>query len=91
MSAARCDVYLAAEDGLQTPIARVIVKGDRREEVAMLRDRQRWHLQLDRFVEQLLNAARPVEERELSVQMKVDELCHVYSHSMVEGGFEEMS
>jgi hypothetical protein len=25
------------------------------------------------------------------VQMEVDELCHVYSHSIVEGGFEEMS
>ena len=57
----------------------------------MLSDRERRHLQFDRFVEQLVDAACTVEQGELSVQMKVDELCHVYSHSMVEGGFDEMS
>ena len=91
--AALRDVDLAAEDRLQPALARVVVEDDRREHVAVLGDRQRRHLQLDRFVEQLVDAAGAVEQRELGVQMEMDEFSftHCYSHSIVEGGFEEMS
>ena len=70
-------------------VARVVVEDDRREHVAVLGDRERRHLQLDRFVEQLVDAAGAVEERELGVQVEVDEVRH--SHSIVDGGFDEMS
>ena len=52
----------------------MIVKDHRREHVAVLGDRERRHLQLDRFVEQLVDAAGAVEQRELGVQVEVDEL-----------------
>ena len=68
------DVDLAAEDRLQPAIARVVVEDDRREHVAVLGDRERRHLQLDRFVEQLVDAAGAVEQRELGVQVKMNEL-----------------
>ena len=57
----------------------------------MLGDGHRRHLQLRRAVEQLADAAGAVEQRELGVQMQVDELVHPYSHSIVAGGFELMS
>ena len=44
-----------------------------------------------RLTEQLFDATRPVEQGILSVQVKVDELRHRYSHSIVDGGFDEMS
>ncbi len=86
-------------------LARLVVEDDRREHVAVLGDRQRRHLQLDRLVEQLLDPARAVEQRVLGVQVQVDELSHVqidaecrvpvathrHSHSIVDGGFELMS
>jgi hypothetical protein len=43
----------------------------------------------DGFVEQFVDAAGAVEQRELGVQMEVNEVHH--SHSMVDGGFDEMS
>ncbi len=72
--AALRDVDLAAENRLQSAVARVIVEDDRREHVAVLGDGERRHLQLDRLVEQLVDAAGAVEQRELGVQMKMDEL-----------------
>jgi hypothetical protein len=36
-------------------------------------DGQRRHLQLDRFVEELLDPARTVEERKLRMEVEVDE------------------
>ena len=63
----------------------------------MLGDRDRRHLQRDGLIEQLVDAARAVEQRELGVQMEVDELRHAtalhahHSHSIVDGGFELMS
>ena len=70
---ARRDVDLAAENRVDAPLARLVVKDDRREHVAVLGDRERRHLQLDRAVEQLLDAAGAVEERVLRVQMQMDE------------------
>ena len=95
-AAARRDVDLAAEDRLQAAVLRVVVEDDRREHVAVLGHGERRHLQLDRFVEQLVDAAGAVEQRELGVQVEMDELrainpVRAHSHSIVEGGFDEMS
>ena len=68
-------VDFAAENRVDAALARLIVKDDRREHVAVLGDGERRHLQLDRAVEQLLDAAGAVEQRVLRVQVKVDELC----------------
>ena len=87
--AALGDVDLAAQDRLDAAGARVIVEDHRREQVAVLGDRKRRHVELDRFVQQLVDAAGAVEERKLRVQVQVDEVRH--SHSIVDGGFEEMS
>ena len=98
--AARRDVDLAAEDRLQPALARVVVEHHRREHVAVLGHGERRHLQLDRFVQQLVDAAGAVEQRELGVEVKMNELvmtdlrsCSLpdHSHSIVDGGFDEMS
>ena len=100
---ARRDVDLAAEDRLDALLPRVVVEGDRREHVAVLGDGERGHAQLLRLVEQLLDAAGAIEQRELRVEVEMDEVTHwalprcrsrsrsVYSHSIVDGGFELMS
>ncbi len=98
------DIDFAAEDRLDAALARVIVKDHRRKHVAVLGHRERRHLQPGRFVQELVDAARAVEQRELGVQMQVNELVHAstfsllcscsrsrYSHSIVEGGFDDMS
>ena len=51
----------------------MIVKDHRREQVAVLGDGERRHLQLHRLIEQLVDPAGTVEQRELGVQVKVGE------------------
>ena len=68
--AALRDVDLAAENRLEPALARVVVEDDRREQVAVLGHGERRHLQLDRFVEQLVDPAGAVEERELGVEWR---------------------
>ena len=58
-------------------LPRVVVKDHRREHVAVLGDRQRRHPQLDRLIEQLLDAAGAVEQRVLGVQVEMDEIGHL--------------
>jgi hypothetical protein len=73
----------------------------------VLGDRHRRHAQLLRLIEQLLDPARAIEERVFRVEVEMDEVTHRespnldiakspaspadYSHSIVEGGFDEMS
>ena len=71
---ARRDVDLAPQDRLDAPLARLVMKRDRGKQIAMLGHRQRRHLQLRRAVQQLPDAARAVEQRELRVQVQVDEV-----------------
>ena len=73
---ARRDVHLAAENRLDAARPRVIVEDHRREQVAVLGDRNRRHLQLDRLIEQLVDAAGAVEQRKLGVQVKMNEFSH---------------
>jgi hypothetical protein len=54
------------------------MKDDRRKHVAVLGDGERGHLQPRGLVEQLVDAARAVEQRKLGVTMKVNEI--VLSH-----------
>ena len=56
------DVDLAAKDGLQAAIAGVIVKDDRRKEIAVFGDGQRWHVQLDGLIEQLVYTTGAVKQ-----------------------------
>ena len=70
------DVDLAPENRLEPTLARVIVKDHRREHVAVLGDGERRHLQLHRLIEQLVDPAGTVEQRELGMQVKVGELRH---------------
>ena len=70
------DVDLAPQDRLESSLTRVIVKDHRREHVAVLGDGERRHLQLHRFIEQLVDAAGTVEQRELGVKMKVGKFSH---------------
>ena len=101
---ARRDVDLAAEDRVDAALPRRIVKDDGREHVAVLGDGQGRHLELLRLIEQLVDAARTIQQRELCVKVQMDELRHAiptaslpslrsgsHSHSIVEGGFELMS
>ena len=69
-------VDFAAQDRLQPALPRVIVEDHRREHVAVLGHGERRHLQLHRFIEQLVDPAGAVEQRELGVQVKMDELRH---------------
>ncbi len=85
----RRHVDFAAEDRVDPALSRLIVKHDRREHVSVFGDGRGRHAELDAAVEQLLDPARAVEQRELRVQVKVDEIAH--SHSIVDGGFELMS
>ena len=72
--AAGSDIDLASEDRLDAPLLGVVVEDDRRKHVAVLGDRQRRHLEPGCLVEQLVDAARAVEQRELGVTMKVNEV-----------------
>jgi hypothetical protein len=54
------------------------VEDHRREHVAVLGDRQRRHLELLGLIEQLVDAAGAIQQRELRVEVQMDELV---SHS----------
>ncbi len=60
--AARRDVHLAAEDGLDPSFTRLVVKRDRREQVPVFGDRDGRHPQLGYSIEKLSHAAGAVEE-----------------------------
>ncbi len=62
-------VHFTSENRVDAPLARLIVKDDRREHVAVLGNGERRHLELDGTVHQLLDAAGAVEERVLGVQV----------------------
>src|SRR5687767_9375419 len=86
---ARRDIDLAPEDRIEPALARLIVEHNRREHVAMLGDRRRRHPELHHPIEQLVDAAGAVEQRVLAMKMEMNEVGH--SHSIVDGGFDEMS
>ena len=72
--AAGRDVHLASENRLYSALLGVIVKNHRREHVPVLGDRQRRHLEPGRLIEELVDAARAVEQREFSVTMQMNEM-----------------
>ncbi len=81
MTASRCDVDLAAENRIQPASARMVVKQHRREHVPVLGHGDRGHLQRDRLVQQLVDAAGAVEQRILGVQVEMNEIRHHNSES----------
>jgi outer membrane protein assembly factor BamB len=52
----------------------MVVKDDRRKHVSVLGDRQGGHLEPGGLIEQLVDTARTIEQRELGVTMKVNEI-----------------
>ncbi len=67
--AAGGDVDLASENWLHAPLFGVVVENYRRKHVAVFGHRQRGHLQTRRLIEQLVDAARAVEQGKLGVTM----------------------
>ncbi len=67
------DVDLAAEERLDALLPRLAVELDRAGEAAVVRERDRRHLELGRARGQLGNPAGPVEDRVLGVDVEVDE------------------
>ena len=76
VAAARRHVHLAPEDRLHTALPCVIVENDRRKHIPVLGHRHGRHLQPGSLIEQLVDAARAVEQRILGVEMKMNELGH---------------
>ena len=74
--AARRDVHLAAENRLHASRPRVVVEGDRREHVPVLGHRHGRHAERLHLIEQLVDAARAVEQRVFRVKVQVNELAH---------------
>ena len=67
------DVHLAADDRLHSLLARSLVEVDRTREGAVVRERDRRHLEPRRLVDERGDPARPVEDRELGVDVEVNE------------------
>src|SRR5882762_770738 len=97
LAAARRDVELAAHDRLDAGLLGRQVEIDRAEEIAMIGQRDRREAQLLRLLDELLELGGAVEQTVLGVNVQVDEVAmlhrsvRAYSHSMVDGGFDEMS
>jgi hypothetical protein len=67
-------VHFAAQDGREAALARLVVEGHCREHVAVFGDRQCRHLEPGGLIEQLVDAAGPIEQGELGVTMEVNEV-----------------
>ena len=76
VTAAWRHIDLAAQDRVDAPLPRVIVERDRREHVAVLGDGNPGHAVALHLLEQLVDAAGAVEQRELGVQVEVNEVGH---------------
>ncbi len=96
LAAARRDVELAAEDRLDPGLLRGEIEVDRAEEVAVIGQGDRGELELLGLVDQLLELGGAVEQAVLGMHVQVDEFAVLHrapghSHSIVEGGLDEMS
>ena len=69
----RGEVGLAADDGFDPRLLRLLIKLDRPEDVAVIGHRHRRHLAALDLLHQIRDAHRPVEEGILGVQVEVDE------------------
>jgi hypothetical protein len=67
------DVHLAADERLDAVLARLAVELDRAREAPVVGERDRRHLELGRTGRELGDAARPVEDRVLGVDVEVNE------------------
>src|SRR4030095_10319837 len=96
LAAPRRHVELAAEDRLDAGLLGSEVEVDRAEEVAVIGERDGGEAKLLRLVDQLVELGGAVKQAVLGVDVEMDELGVLhrgpgYSHSIVDGGFEEMS
>jgi hypothetical protein len=75
-AATRRNVDLAAENRVDPALPRRVVEHHRREHIAVLGDRHRRLAEPGDLVQQLVDPAGAVEQRELGVQVQVDEVRH---------------
>ena len=103
-AAPRGDVELAAENRLDARLLRRLVEVDRAEEVPVVGERERGKVQVLRLLDEPLELGGAVEETVLRMDVEVDEVAMLhapgstgspptalYSHSIVDGGFDEIS
>ncbi len=67
------DVHLAADDRLHTLTTRRLVEVDRPRQRAVVGERDGGHLEPGRLVDERRDPARPVEDRELGMDVEVNE------------------
>ena len=67
------NINLAPDDGMDTLFRGFVIKLDGPEQVAMIRHRNRRHLLAFHDLDQLLDVARAIEERVVSVAVEVNE------------------
>ncbi len=67
------DIHLAADDGMHAGLPGGVIEFHRAEEVAVIGHGHRRHLLLDGELHQLIDIARPIQQRIVGVAMQVDE------------------
>ena len=85
------DVHFAADDGLHAGLRCGFVETHRTKKIAVIGDGNGGHAGLLRLFRKRLVTAGAVEQAESGMQVKMNELRHVYSHSIVAGGLDVMS
>ena len=94
------DVELAADDGLDAGFRRRLVEVDRAEEIAVVGERDGRELEVLGLLDEFLELRGAVEEAVLGMDVQMDEVAVLdrtllleadHSHSIVDGGFVEMS
>jgi len=94
LAAARRHVELAPEDGLDPALLRGQVEVDGAEEVAVIGERDGGKLERLGLGHELVELSRSIEQAVLRMNVEMDELAmlqRLHSHSIVAGGFEEIS
>ena len=68
------DIHLATDDGFHAFGTRFLVEIHHAMHRAMIRDGERWELQLVRLLHELVQTARAIEQRILGVQVQMDKV-----------------
>jgi len=74
-----CHIHFAADDGLDAGLGGFEVKIEGAEEVAVVRDCDRGHAEINGFFDQAIERTGPVEEAVFGVEVKVDEIGMVHN------------
>src|SRR5262249_8024625 len=91
MPAGFSDIHFATDDRFDAGFLCGFIKADRAEEVAMIRYGNCGHFVFCCGLCKSVVIAGAIEKTETGVKVEMNECRHVYSHSIVAGGFEVMS